>query len=126
MKNNSPHVLIAINQSNGEFSLVGNSEGLSYLNKEIESALDAGSLIPEGSLHKLDAEITHDLKQIVVGEKEVQSALSIIDLYNSASGMKEDINILSRILRISKQVIKVIWLYILPILGLWLLLVKLA
>lgn len=126
MKNNSPHILIAINQSNGEFSLVGNSEGLSYLNKEIESALDAGSLIPEGSLHKLDAEITHDLKQIVVGEKEVQSALSIIDLYNSASGMKEDINILSRILRISKQVIKVIWLYILPILGLWLLLVKLA
>lgn len=126
MKNNSPHILIAINQSNGEFSLVGNSEGLSYLNKEIESALDAGSLIPEGSLHKLDAEITHDLKQIVVGEKEVQNALSIIDLYNSASGMKEDINILSRILRISKQVIKVIWLYILPILGLWLLLVKLA
>lgn len=111
--------MITIDQETGEFYLIGNTSGLEYLRDSIDKSLEMHDIKPEEIQLKLDREITGDLKEIIAGNEAIHSALEMSEFYNSASPKLGSDTLKKKLVRFFLGSLKIIWWYILPVLGLY-------
>lgn len=113
-----PKLVVSISQENGYFAIVGNREGLQYLSNTILKLIDPIDTKTSSSCN-LDIDITHDLRKIIVGESEVESEINIIEFYNSSAKRSKNKYMSKTFEEKTLLLIKIIWLYLLPGLGVW-------
>jgi len=116
MKKLKPTALVSINQANGDLAIVGNREGFEYLSESISKLL-LNNNGESDDRYTLDPKVTYNLKQIIVGDEAVFYEKEIIEFYNTAKSKAIAQN--SRSKKLGASVLKILWFYLLPLLGAW-------
>lgn len=111
-----PRLVITLDQNRGDLSLVGNRDGLAYLQTEITQAITEIDERSSTKTHPLDTEITSDLTQIVVGQTALEDAVAVIEFYRAAPKTNQK-RFRCALTKGFAGLIKIIWQYWLPILG---------